>query len=162
MRRLLTHLARFSSFVLPLESDVVPPERIDDLVVLVDRMTRRLVEQRGLRLLPLAEDGKASTYQRRYVCPPLGDQNPCFSVGVRHPFAGHKTFVWLRFNCTTRQFSLIQSRLSRSGLSHRLVESGGHVWIPLDLPRHTAEDGMADSLLTQIQRVIQVAYAPLV
>ena len=140
---------------------VVPPERIADVVLLVDRVTRRLAEERGLRLLPLGEDGKAVTYQRRYICPPLGDQNPCFSVGVRHPFDGHTTFIWLRFNRTTRQFALIHSRLSGSSLSNRLVESGGHIWIPLDLPLHTEEEGMADSLVTQIQTVMEVAYAPL-
>ena len=145
----------------PLESDAVPPERIDDLVRLVDRLTRRVVEHGGLRLLPLGEDGKTVTYQRRYLCPPLGDLNPCFSVGVRHPFAGHKTFIWVRFNRTTRKFPLIHSRLTGSGLSDRLVESGGHIWIPLDLPLHTEEEGMAESLFAQIHRVIAVSYAPL-
>jgi hypothetical protein len=147
--------------ILPLESDVVPPDRLDDLVLLVDRLTRLFVEQRGLRLLPLAEEGSAATYQRRYICPPLGDQNPCFSVGVRHPFAGHQTFLWLRFNRTTQQFPLMYSRLTGSSLSGRLVESGGDVWFPLDLPLHTDEEGMIGSLLDQVGTVVEVAYAPL-
>jgi hypothetical protein len=105
----------------------------------------------------MGEDRDPHYYYRRYVCRPLGTERPCFSVGVRDPFAGHKTPVWLRFNRTTPKFSLIHDRLLASSLSQRLVESGGHIWIPLDVPLNV--DGM-DSLVAQAEDVIQVAYQP--
>jgi hypothetical protein len=85
----------------------------------------------------VTDHGEAATYQRRYTCPPLGDAHPCFSVGVRHPFAGHQSFVWVRFNRTTRSFALIHNRLSGSRFSDQLVESGatsGHRWMRPSIP----------------------------
>lgn len=135
------------------------PEREEKLVKLVDRVTRLLAVDG--RVMPMGDDqdGNKVAYRRRYICPPLLDERPCFSVGVRHPFAGYKTPIWLRFNRTTPKFTLIRDRLTAaSPTSDRMVESGGHVWIPIDVPIQTEGGVLIESLLDQIRRVIQVAY----
>lgn len=128
-------------------------------VSLVDRVTRRLAQDAGLKVLPMDVE-EANKYERRYVCPPLGDENPCFSIGARDPFNGHETPIWMRFYCTTPKFSVIHDRLFASGLSERLLESGGHIWIPLDVPFDTEGEGVIDALVEQAKEIIRVAYQP--
>jgi len=66
-------------------------------VNLVDRVTRRLTREGQVlpmgseRLVPMDSELDRNDYQRRYVCLPLGDKKPCFSVGAREPFAGYVT-----------------------------------------------------------------------
>lgn len=132
-------------------------KREELFVNLVDRVTRRLAQQS--RVLPMGKD--PDDYQRRYVCLPLGAEQPCFSVGVRDPFAGHTTPIWLRFNSGTPKFSIIRERLVTSGLSQRLIECGGHIWIHLDVPLNADGERLVDSLVEQAERVIEVAYQPL-
>ena len=74
---------------------------------------------------------------------------------------GQKTFIWLRFNRMTPRFALIHGRLAGSSLRDQLIESGGHIWLPLILPLDTEEDAMVASLYAQRERMAQVAYAPL-
>ncbi|MGM5056098.1 PD-(D/E)XK nuclease family protein [Rhizobium sp. 814_E9_N1_1] len=133
-------------------------EREEVFVNLVDRVTRRL--QRN-RVLPMSHEKEPNDYQRRYVCRLLGDEQPCFSLGVRDPFAGHKTPIWLRFHRLTPKFSVIRERLVASGLSQRITECGGHIWIHLDVPLNADGERLVESLLEQAQRVIEVAYQPL-
>jgi hypothetical protein len=133
-------------------------EKEDVFVSLVDRVTRYLAQD--CRVLPMGFE-EVNSYHRRYVCPPLGGENPCFSVGARDPFDGHKTPIWMRFNCTTPKFPVIHERLFASNLSKRLLESGGHIWIPLDVPLDTGGEGLVTSLVTQAKEIIQVAYQPL-
>ncbi|CAN7445069.1 hypothetical protein LJR235_002858 [Pararhizobium sp. LjRoot235] len=134
-------------------------EREEVFVNLVDRVTRRLAQQS--RVLPMGHEKDPNDYQRRYVCRPLGAEQPCFSVGVRDPFAGHKTPIWLRFHRVTPKFSVIRERLVASGFSQRLIESGGHIWIQLDVPLNADGERLVDSLVKQAERVIEVAYQPL-
>lgn len=128
-------------------------------VNLVDRVTRRLTEQG--QVLPMRYEGEPNDYRLRYVCLPLGTEQPCFSVGARDPFAGYVTPIWLRFHHETPKFSVIRDRLVTSKLSQRLVESGGHIWIPLDVPKHVDGEWLVDSLSARAEEVIQVAYRPL-
>ena len=115
-------------------------EKEGDYLNLVDQVTRRLAQEG--QILPMGSDRLARTdsesdrdnYQRRYVGRPLGTEQPYFSVGVRDPFAGHKTPIWLRFHRKTPKFSVICDRILSSRLSQGLIESGGHIWIPLDVP----------------------------
>lgn len=134
-------------------------EREEVFVNLVDRVTRRLAQQS--RVLPLGHEKDLNDYQRRYVCRPLGAEQPCFSVGVRDPFAGHNTPIWMRFHRVTPKFSVIRERLVASGLSQKLIESGGHIWIQLDVPLDADGERLVDSLVEQAERVIEVAYQPL-
>jgi hypothetical protein len=113
------------------------------------------------KLVPRDSDGERNNYQRRYVCLPLGNKKPCFSVGARDPFAGYITPLWLRFHHETPSFSIIRDRLVASKLSSRLVESDGHIWIPLDVPKNVDGEGLVDELIAKAEEIIQVAYQPL-
>jgi len=136
-------------------------------VNLVDWVTRRLTQDQQVlpmgseKLLPIESGSDRNDYQRRYVCLPLGDNKPCFSVGARDPFKGYVTPIWLRFHYETPKFSVIRDRLVASELSQRLLESGGHIWIPLDIPKRVNGEGLVDSLFAQAEKAIQVAYRPL-
>jgi hypothetical protein len=138
----------------PLASDDVLRawrEREDFFLNLVDRATRRVTPQ-GKKVLPMDADDRVNPkgYQRRYVCRSIGSAESCFSVGVRDPFRGHITPIWLRFHCNTGSFSEIRARLAASDLSQRLVESGSHIWIPLDVPLKADGEQLVDSLVAQI------------
>jgi hypothetical protein len=136
----------------------------DAYVSVIDRVTRRL-SPKETRVNPLRDyrdDGDHSDYQSRYVCLPLDTEEPCFSLGVRDPFKGYKTFVWMRFHHDTPKFPLIRERLMASTFSQRLVESSGNIWIPLDVPLSAhGDDGLVGPFVTQAQDVIELAYKPL-
>ena len=131
---------------------------------LVDRVTRHLAV--GTKLLPFGVEPLESEpewlapkgYRRRYVCRPLGAYQPCFSIGVRDPFADHDTPIWLRFNRTTPQFSVIRSNLDASPISARIVESGGHVWIPLSVPVGADGEQMVETLIAEAEEVCAAAF----
>jgi len=134
-------------------------EREGVFVNLVDHVTRSLTPPSQM-LLPMGREGACpNDYHRRYVCRPLGTEQPCFSVGVREPFGEHITPIWLRFHHDTPMFSVIHERLVASSLSRR--EWDGHIWIPLDIPLNAATHRLKASLVTQAEEVIQVAYQPL-
>jgi hypothetical protein len=164
-------LAQFKAMYRVLKGyDIEPPTSDSDLltwrqkegvfVSLVDRVTRRLTQ--GSQVLPMGYDEGAQGYYRRYVCRPLGTEQPCFSAGTCDPFGGHTTPIWMRFHCRTPKFSVIHDRLVASSLWQRVVESGGHIWIPLDVPLNAADgERLVDSLVAQAEGVIEVAYQPL-
>lgn len=139
-------------------------DKEDAYVNVIGRVTRRLTPK-STRVNPLRDYrdyGEPSDYQSRYVCLPLGAEQPCFSLGVRDPFKGHKTFVWMRFHNSTPGFPTIQDRLEKSKFSHRLVESAGNIWIPLNVLRDSHGDyEFVDRLVAQVEDVIKVAYKPL-
>jgi hypothetical protein len=64
------------------------------LLEVINRVTRRLT-LKDTRLLPMQpeKDPAPMGFRHRYVCRPLGNEYPCFSVGVRvgvrDPFLGH-------------------------------------------------------------------------
>ena len=96
-------------------------------------------------------------YLRRYVCRSIGAERPsCFSVGVRDPFEGHDTPVWLRFHKGTPLFSMIRDHLRASDLT--LVEKNdGHVWIPLDVQLNADRNAVVASLVAQAERIFTIA-----
>jgi len=143
-------------------------ERKDLFIKLVDRATKRLSRELGCWMGPLGPDSGSREpvdsehfYYRRYLCRPLGDKKPCFSIGIHHPFEGESTPIWLRFNRTTPLFSLIRARLVSSGLAERVIISGGHAWFPLDVPLDANAEQMIASLIEQAEEVIAVAYKSL-
>jgi hypothetical protein len=135
-------------------------------VNLVDRVTRHLAA--GTKLLPLhvrslehePEGLVAKGYQLRYVCRPLGAYQPCFSIGVRDPFKDHDTPIWLRFHRETPQFSVIRSNIEASPISARIVESGGHIWIPLSVPVGADGEQMVETLIAQAEEVCAAGFRP--
>lgn len=91
-------------------------------------------------------------YQRRYVCPLPGS---CFSIGVRDSFAGYLTPVWMRFHKDTGDFSRIRQRIEASSV--RCVESGCHIWIPLDVPTNVPGARMVDVIVGEATEISAVA-----
>ena len=99
-------------------------------------------------------------YQRRYVClSSEGTKASYYAIGVRDPFVGYDTPIWLRFHHVTGMFDEIRQRLKESDFSPRLVEHRGHVWLPLD-PTSDESDGklIVDSLVRQARTIEQIAY----
>lgn len=142
-------------------------ERKDQFIKLIDRTTKRLKQEYGCWMGPWGHDLKdrnswftGRDYYRRYLCIPLGDRKPCFSIGVRHPFEGETTPLWLRFNSTTPLYKLIRRRLEASDLSERLVISGDHVWYPLYVPLDSNAEEMVTELIRQAGEVLNIAYKP--
>lgn len=134
-----------------------------DYLNLVDRVTRRLTQDG--QVLPIGLDrrradseGACHSYQRRYVCLPFGNEQSCFSIGVRDPFEGHKTPIWLRFHLRTPGFTEIRDRLRASSLSRELLESGGHIWVPLHVLLNLDGDRQVASLMKQAERVVEASY----
>jgi hypothetical protein len=99
-------------------------------------------------------------FRRRYVAlDQPGLKFPCYCVGVRDPFIGHDTPLWLRFHSQTPTFRAIRARLLESefGAADEHVESGGHFWIPL-LPLIGADgDLVIADLVAQAGRVVSAA-----
>jgi len=143
-------------------------ERAGVFTQLVDRVTRSLLLD-GEKLYPLGTERVAGEpegleprgYYRRYLCRPLGDQRPCFSIGVRDPFQNFSTPIWMRFHRLTPQFRLVRDRLSRSPLSGKVVHSSGHAWVPIDFPLNTGGDRLVAAVIANVEEVATIAYAPL-
>jgi hypothetical protein len=59
-----------------------------------------------------------------------------FSIGVRHPMEPHTTPIWLRYDKGQRLFPFIQAQLV--GRYPDVVESAGHLWIPIEVTEDVA------------------------
>ncbi len=138
------------------EADVLAwRERENVFIAYIDRATRRLA--RSARVMPIGFDSRHPEYYRRYVCRPLGGpKRSCFSVGVRDPFVGFSTPVWFRFHHATPFFAEIRDRLRAAGPVLRIVESDGHVWIPLDVPLCAEANTVVDSLVEQAEFALDI------
>ena len=142
-------------------------ERAGVFTQIVDRVTRSLLQNEE-KLYPIGTEQVAGEpegleprgYYRRYLCRPLGDQRPCFSIGVRDPFQNFSTPIWMRFHRETPRFRIVRDRLIRSPLSDKLVHSDGHVWIPLEVPLNTGGDQLVAAVVTNAEEVAMIAYAP--
>lgn len=154
------------SYIAPLADDeelLRWRERETDFVNIVDEVTRRLTtlittQPRiyPMRLEPLegvSLDSDSSGYRFRYVCP-FGQS--CFSIGVRDSFARWVTPVWLRFHRGTNNFVDIRQRIEASDL--RSLESGGHIWIPLDVPLEVSGEQMIQALVDQAGDITRIAF----
>jgi len=141
-------------------------KRETDFVNLVNQVTRRLTTHHNV--LPMGvepleqapEELESKGYRRRYVCQTPGEPESCFSIGVRDPFKKKVSPIWLRFHKNTGRFCDIRDRLEASYLAPRLVRSGGHVWIPLDLPMGVDGSQMVDTLVVQAKEIVRVGYEP--
>ncbi len=106
--------------------------------------------------LTVPEGLEPEGYRRRYVCQQFRGAASCFSVGVRDSFAEWVTPIWLRFNRSTGHFSLIRHRVAASTL--RWLESGGHIWMPLDMPPGVPGEQMVEALVEQAEAVAGVVF----
>lgn len=172
-QRLLYELEQLQAMYRELSSDFIAPLASDEDLLqwkssetnfakLVDQVTRRLTTQHRTYPFQTESYEKASPesepveYYLRYVCPCGDDATSCYSIGVRDSFAKWVTPVWMRFHKDTGGFRLIRRRIESSNL--RSLQSGGHVWIPLDVPRDVPSEQMIQALVEQAEEVLLVAY----
>jgi len=104
-----------------------------------------------------SEEHETTDYYRRFVCSSSGGGGSCFSIGARDSFAEHETPIWMRFHRATGHFWQIHQRIEASTL--KWLESGGHIWIPLEIPLEASHEQMIEALVEQAQEVERVAYA---
>jgi hypothetical protein len=166
-------LEQLQSMYYELSSDFIAPLASDedlrqwrtsetDFVKLVDQVTRHLTTQHSIypmQLEPLedaSQEDELRYYHRRYVCPCVDDAASCYSIGVRDSFAQWVTPIWMRFHKDTGNFQLTRQRIELSDLEK--LPSGGHIWIPLHVPRDASGDQMVKALIEQAEEVIRVAY----
>lgn len=133
-----------------------------DFAKLVDQVTRHLTEHHRIypmrletleKISPVHEPGQ---YHMRYVCSSADSPAPCYSIGVRDSFKEWITPIWMRFHRDTYNFRHIRRRIESSDL--RSLPSGGHIWIPLDVPRDVSGEKMIEALVEQAGEVVRVAY----
>jgi hypothetical protein len=135
-----------------------------DFVKLIDQVTRQLTKlttQRRLyplRVESLEEDTSPGQreYRLRYVCPCANNSGSCYSIGVRDSFEAWVTRIWMRFHRDTVNFRHIRQRIESSDL--RSLESSGHVWIPMDVPRDVPGELMIQALVDQAEEILRVAF----
>jgi hypothetical protein len=136
-------------------------ERERDLLLLVDRATRELTTEHPV--YPFGtEPPEASTegpeqrgYYRRYVGRRVEEERMSFfSIGLRDPFRGYVTPVWMRFSGATPAFQTIRDRLRGSDLD--VVDSERGAWLPLEIPLNAEVDRMVSSLVEQAEVVMEV------
>ena len=137
-------------------------DRETDFINLVDKTTRRLTTQHNVypmqseSLDGVSHDSEPGRYHRRYVCPSTGNEESCFSIGVRDSFAEWVTPIWMRFRRDTGNFGLIRQRIEASSL--QWLESSGHIWLPLKPPLEVSGEQMIQALVEQAEEVLRVAY----
>jgi hypothetical protein len=64
----------------------------------------------------------------------------------------------MRFHRLTPDFARVRANLMSSDLAGRVVESGGHLWIPLDVPIGVDEERTVETLVAEADRVTADAY----
>lgn len=137
-------------------------ERESDFVNLVDQATRRLTTHHKVYPMQVeapehVPDGlEPRGFRRRYVCRPHGGGTACFCIGVRDSFAEWITPVWLRFSQDTRDFVSIRVRLASSSL--RWLDSGGDLWLPVEIPLGMSGERMVAAVVDQAEAAVRVAF----
>ena len=153
------------NFIAPLASDEDLRKRescATNFVELVNQVTRRLTKLHRIypmrleSLEQVSPERKPGEYHLRYVCSFVDDAAPCYSIGIRDSFAEWVTPIWLRFHRDTGNFRLVRQRIESSDL--RSLKSGGHIWIPLDVPLDVSGEQMIQSLVEQAEEVLRMAY----
>jgi hypothetical protein len=143
-------------------------ERETDFVNLVDQATRKLTKPH--KVLPLqsepldprelpegaSQEPEQRVYRMRYVGPVASNPASYYSIGVRDSFAEYVTPFWMRFHKATGDFRSISHRIETSSL--QWLESGGHIWIPLEVPLDVSGEQMVQALVAQAEKVVRVAY----
>ena len=134
-------------------------ERETDFVNVIDKATRRLTTRHHVYPMQVEAldgapvDSESSGHRFRYVCPLA---KSCFSIGVRDPFAGWVTPVWMRFHKKTGNFQHIGQRIEASGLA--ALQSSGHIWIPLEVPLDAPGEQIIQALVDEAREIVRMAY----
>ena len=171
--RFLLELEQLQAMYLVLSGDYIAPLANDEdllewsqnktnYINMVDQVTRQLTTR--VRILPMVSEAieeaspesEPGYYRLRYVCPEDADVKACFSIGARDSFAEWVTPIWMRFHRGTGDFGPVRQRIEASSL--RSLESGGHIWIPLDPPREVSGGVIIQNLIEQAEEVMCVAY----
>ncbi len=137
-------------------------EQQDDYEKLVDVVTRQL--SRESKLLPMIETAlkdkqdspNNANYKHRHICRMVQRKESCYAIGVRDPYAGFETPIWLRVHKNTGYFREMLQRL-RAG-HFEFVSSGGHIWIPMSVPLHTSSEDSIGALVEQAIKMEDCVY----
>jgi hypothetical protein len=140
----------------PIEPGVEWREQLGRYEPMIAAATRQLTRKH--KILPIGNEGD-EYIRRRYVCGGIpGLQNTCYSIGLRDPFKGHKTPIWMRFHKKTGQFQRVHANLHGSRFAPDLVESGGHIWIPLVAPDGADGNQQVAALVARAGEVAEAAF----
>ena len=135
-------------------------EREPVFVTLVERVTRRFA--RDGRVLPMGHERDTRQLSTSLRLPTARHRTPLLQRGSPRIHSRATTPpIWLRFRYDTPMFGVIRERLMSSSLTTPPVESGGHIWIALNVPLEVGGDGLIDVFANKIEDVAQVAYQPL-
>ena len=131
--------------------------RLDDLKVLIDRVSSELSIR---RLLPLGREHDmtrdAVGFYRRYVSGDHGPDGATMAIGVRKPRPGHQSPVYVRYHLRTRDFPAAKQRLLASELPVDIAERG-HAYVPLEVPTGVSGAEVVRRLVEQARQVHRVA-----
>ncbi len=120
--------------------------REDDFKAIVDRASRKLTTDH--RVFPLRQ--MEADYFCRYVCHHVNDLSPCFSIGLHDPFDPQETPIWMRYHHDTDLFPHIQQRARALA---NPVESGGHLWFPLEVLTDRDSEVVVDNIVAQAEAI---------
>lgn len=127
-------------------------QRREDVAVLIERVSEDATRTLGFKLAPWqtrALDGLEGGY--RYIG--IGGE-AVVAVGVREACAS--PVLWVRWHRSTEQFRLIAARLVGMGITPQ--ESGGHLWVPLNLvPDTGVATRQIENLASEVEELYRVA-----
>jgi len=132
--------------------------RADDLAIIVDQVTRRLLPPDDRTWPVQQEDGYAPF---RYL--PGGYPMPgsACAVGLSSRFAdeGGST-LWLRYHRQTPHFRAISDRLLATDLRPTVRTDQGHLWLPLTVRADLSGELLVDDLVGQVRAVHALLLPP--
>lgn len=127
-------------------------DRIDDLPLIIDRVTQNVTRELGSKLAPwqpLASGGLEGGF--RYIDL---DSSPSLAVGIRADRTSPP--LWARWHHVTRDFGSIAERLRSAG-KHPVEGEEGHLWMPLDIdPGTGVATAQIDSLTEQVGDLFRI------
>lgn len=129
-----------------------------EFVALVDRASRRLFDAATVVFPMSLEPSRVGGYgYRRRYAPSRVSRETALSIGVRDPFEGHMTPIWLRYHCKTPGFQVALKNLRSSRLVSDLVAGTPHAWLPLEVLSGQGADCAVDDLVRQAEVVDLIA-----
>lgn len=157
-------------------ADLRLPPRPEDVKDVCKRAPEleRLLEQLSNNLLggrrkgricgqPLAEKAVDNYRHRWFTVRHDGNGRASnYGLGVRLPFSGHKTNVWIRFDHTTGLFDEIGDRLRNHNAKNpddvKVEVHKKDLWIPVCGPCEKEGAELVDGFAAEVRRIVRVAY----
>ncbi|MEJ1089446.1 PD-(D/E)XK nuclease family protein [Microbacterium sp. Mu-80] len=135
-----------------------------ELVGLVDIATQQLADHLGVWRGPQVarrDIAYAPSYYLKAAGPVPGTH---FSVGLHSGFASEGlTPMWLRFHKVTGERLAVKRIRGFLGDAPRyapvLRNDGGHLWVPIDLDPHQADEALVESVVEQVVAILVEARA---